>query len=491
MSDILDRIAEVKREEVSAARGRRDLASLRRDAESVGGQRDFVGAMRAKIAAGGAAVIAEIKKASPSKGVLRERFEPAAIAESYAQHGAACLSVLTDERFFQGAAAYLEQARAACALPVLRKDFMIDAYQLFEARAMGADCILLIAALLDDAQLADFEAVAHALGMAVLVEVHDAAELERALRLRTPLVGINNRNLRTFEVTLDTTLRLLRDVPPDRLLVTESGILAPADVQRMRAANVHAFLVGEAFMRVDDPGAGAGAAFCMTADDLPAAFATLPAAWREALPGWTPALCRQVCDSVKAVSADRPIAPDDPFRALRLVAPGAVKVVVFGQDPYPTAGHADGSGVFGRCRKAALAGANFRSAGTGSPGLRAAAGLETRRLGAPRRAAAEPNPDRRRGRAGSHQNCGWQALTSQIVEFLCRSGNPPVFLLWGSKAAGFFPRACPAGKKRGCSRPAIRPMTSGTNSWPRAAISWPRKGLWIGGPSRGDAATVV
>jgi indole-3-glycerol phosphate synthase len=261
MSDILDRIVAVKREEVAAARAARDLASLRREAEARGGQRDFVGALRARIASGGAAVIAEIKKASPSQGVLREVFEPAAIAASYERHGAACLSVLTDAQFFQGAPAYLEQARAACALPVLRKDFMVDAYQVFEARAMGADCILLIAACLDDAQMTDLEAQAHALGMAVLVEVHDGAELERALRLSTPLVGINNRNLRSFDVTLETTLGLLGQVPADRLLVSESGILARADVQRMRSANVHAFLVGEAFMRAADPGAALQALF--------------------------------------------------------------------------------------------------------------------------------------------------------------------------------------------------------------------------------------
>ncbi len=255
MSDILQRILAVKREEIAAARLRRDEASLRRDAEARGGVRDFVGALRAKIANGQAAVIAEIKKASPSKGVLREHFDPAEIAASYERHGAAALSVLTDEQFFQGSPACLEQARAACALPVLRKDFIVDAYQVAEARAMGADCILLIAACLDDAQMAGLEAEAHALGMAVLVEVHDAAELERALRLSTPLVGINNRNLRTFEVTLETTLALLAQVPADRLLVTESGILGRADVQRMRAANVHAFLVGEVFMRAADPGA--------------------------------------------------------------------------------------------------------------------------------------------------------------------------------------------------------------------------------------------
>ena len=254
MSDILQKIVAVKRDEIAVAKRRRDALSLRRDAESLGGLRDFIGSVRGRIAAGRAGVIAEIKKASPSKGVLREHFVPAEIAASYASHGAACLSVLTDVQFFQGAAAYLEQARAACALPVLRKDFMVDAYQADEARAMGADCILLIAACLDDAQMADLEAQAVALGMAVLVEVHDGAELDRALRLKTPLVGINNRNLRSFEVTLDTTLGLLPRVPPDRLLVTESGILSRADVQHMRDANVHAFLVGEAFMRAPDPG---------------------------------------------------------------------------------------------------------------------------------------------------------------------------------------------------------------------------------------------
>ncbi|MBS0448154.1 MAG: indole-3-glycerol phosphate synthase TrpC [Proteobacteria bacterium] len=255
MSDILERIVAVKREEIAAGRARRDALSLRRDAETLGGVRDFAGALRAKVGAGRAAVIAEIKKASPSKGVLRERFDPATIAVSYAAHGAAALSVLTDERFFQGSAAGLQQARAACALPVLRKDFIVDPYQVDEARAMGADCILLIVAALDDALMADLEAQAQALGMAVLVEVHDAAELDRALRLTTPLVGINNRNLRTFEVTLDTTLALLPRVPAGRLLVTESGILARDDVRRMREADVHAFLVGEAFMRADDPGA--------------------------------------------------------------------------------------------------------------------------------------------------------------------------------------------------------------------------------------------
>ena len=255
MSDILTRIVAVKHDEVAAAKRLRDGASMRRDALAQPAARDFVGALRAKIAAGQSAVIAEIKKASPSKGVIREHFVPAEIAATYARHGAACLSVLTDRPFFQGEAAFLQQARAACSLPVLRKDFMVDAYQVDEARAWGADCILLIAACLNDAQMADLEAQALGLGMAVLVEVHDAGELERALRLKTPLLGINNRNLKSFEVTLDTTLGLLSQVPAGRLLVTESGIVGRADVQRMRAAGVHAFLVGEAFMRADDPGA--------------------------------------------------------------------------------------------------------------------------------------------------------------------------------------------------------------------------------------------
>lgn len=254
MSDILQRIVAVKREEVAAASASRDLASLRTEAEARRDSRGFAAALRAKIAAGRPAVIAEVKKASPSKGVIRERFVPAEIAASYAEHGAACLSVLTDESFFQGSVAYLQQARAACSLPVLRKDFMIDSYQVYEARAMGADCILLIAACLDDAEMADLEACAMSLGMDVLVEVHDAGELDRALRLKTPLVGINNRNLRSFEVSLDTTLGLLPQVPADRVLVTESGIVGPADVQRMRAHHVNAFLVGEAFMRAEDPG---------------------------------------------------------------------------------------------------------------------------------------------------------------------------------------------------------------------------------------------
>ncbi|MBD8634191.1 indole-3-glycerol phosphate synthase TrpC [Oxalobacteraceae sp. CFBP 8755] len=258
MSDILDKILAVKADEVAAARKHRDLYSLRKEVESDGDARrslrGFEQALRAKIAAGKAGVIAEVKKASPSKGVLRADFQPAAIAQSYAEHGAACLSVLTDVNFFQGCADYLRQARAACDLPILRKDFMVDLYQVYEARAMGADAILLIVAALDHGLMAELEACARELGMDVLVEVHDGAELDAALQLRTPLVGINNRNLRTFDVTLDTTLGLLAAIPPERLVVTESGILGPQDVQRMRDANVHAFLVGEAFMRAENPG---------------------------------------------------------------------------------------------------------------------------------------------------------------------------------------------------------------------------------------------
>lgn len=253
--DILRRIVEVKHQEVAAGKSRRSQASLQLEADARRHDlRGFEAALRRKVSAGQAAVIAEVKKASPSKGVLRDPFHPAEVAASYARHGAACLSVLTDEQFFQGCADYLRQARAACELPVLRKDFMIDPYQIVEARAMGADCILLIAACLDDALMGDLEATALGLGMDVLVEVHDRRELERALRLKTPLLGINNRDLRSFEVTLDTTLGLLAQVPADRLLVTESGILGRDDVLRMRAAQVHAFLVGEAFMRAPDPG---------------------------------------------------------------------------------------------------------------------------------------------------------------------------------------------------------------------------------------------
>ena len=261
MSDILQRIVAVKREEVTAARQLRSEADLREAALGQSPPRGFAVALRVKLAEGAPAVIAEIKKASPSKGVIREHFVPAEIAASYAQHGAAALSVLTDAQFFQGHADFLVAARAACALPVLRKDFMIDPYQVLEARAMGADCILLIAACLSDAQMAELEARAIELDMDVLVEVHDGDELDRALRLKTPLLGINNRNLRSFEVTLDTTLALLPRVPADRLLVTESGILGRADVQRLRAAQVHAFLVGEAFMRADDPGVALAALF--------------------------------------------------------------------------------------------------------------------------------------------------------------------------------------------------------------------------------------
>jgi indole-3-glycerol phosphate synthase len=254
MTDILDKIVAVKHQEVAAAKKRKSLEAMRFDAESRVLTRDFVGALRAKIAAGLPAVIAEVKKASPSKGVLRADFIPADIAQSYAEYGAACLSVLTDQQFFQGEIDFLKQARASCQLPVLRKDFMVDAYQIYESRAMGADCILLIAACLTDAQMKEFEAIARSLDMAVLVEVHDGEELDRALQLKTPLIGINNRNLKTFEVSLDTTLSLKARVPADRLLVTESGIISRDDVLRMGAAGVNAFLVGEAFMRAPEPG---------------------------------------------------------------------------------------------------------------------------------------------------------------------------------------------------------------------------------------------
>ncbi|MFM1909221.1 MAG: indole-3-glycerol-phosphate synthase [Pseudomonadota bacterium] len=254
MSDILEKIVSVKREEIAAAIRRKSFADMRADAESRVLTRDFVGAMRAKNAAGRPAVIAEIKKASPSKGVLRPDFIPADIAQSYAENGAACLSVLTDVQFFQGSVDYLKQARASCQLPVLRKDFIVDAYQVYESRAMGADCILLIAACLDDGQMAELEMIARSLDMAVLVEAHDEGELARALKLKTPLVGVNNRNLRTFEVSLETTLSMITQVPADRLLVTESGVVTRDDVLRLGAAGVNAYLVGEAFMRATDPG---------------------------------------------------------------------------------------------------------------------------------------------------------------------------------------------------------------------------------------------
>jgi indole-3-glycerol phosphate synthase len=254
MSDILQRILTTKQGEVAAAAVAKPLTLMRAEAQAALPPRDFVGAIRAKIAADQPAVIAEIKKASPSKGVIREDFRPAEIAATYAAHGAACLSVLTDELYFQGSPEYLKQARAACSIPVLRKDFMIEPYQVFEARAMGADCILLIVAALELPQMQELEAIAHDLGMAVLVEVHDGAELDLALQLKTPLVGINNRNLRTFDVTLDTTLGLLLRIPEDRIVVTESGIFTSEDVALMRRHHVDTFLVGEAFMRQPDPG---------------------------------------------------------------------------------------------------------------------------------------------------------------------------------------------------------------------------------------------
>ena len=270
MANILQEILATKRQEIAALKAQGSLAVLLRQAEALPLPRDFVGALRKKLVLGLPAVIAEIKKASPSKGVLREQFDPAAIAVSYAQHGAACLSVLTDQQYFLGSAEYLKQARSACDLPLLRKDFMLDEYQVAEARLMGADCILIIVAAFRDlfvsagghrqeeeavAEMRKLESLAHALGMAVLVEVHDGAELELALELMSPLIGINNRNLHTFETRLDTTLHLLDRISPDRLTITESGVLTPDDVALMRGHGVDIFLVGEAFMRAPDPGA--------------------------------------------------------------------------------------------------------------------------------------------------------------------------------------------------------------------------------------------
>lgn len=260
-SDILEKIVSTKAEEVIAAQVAHPFADVERAARAAAAPRGFERALRDRIVAGKSAVIAEIKKASPSKGLLREAFDPPAIAQSYARAGAACLSVLTDRPFFQGAPEYLVAAREACALPALRKEFIIDEYQVAESRALGADAILLIVAALEDAQMVALEAAAHAFGMDVLVEIHDSAELDRALRLKTPLLGINNRNLRNFSVTLDTTFNLLARVPPDRLVVTESGILTRRDVTMMRDRGVHAFLVGEAFMRAPDPGAALTALF--------------------------------------------------------------------------------------------------------------------------------------------------------------------------------------------------------------------------------------
>ena len=254
MSDILNKIIATKFEEVAAARAGKSLAAVEAEAAAQPAARELGGAIRTTMAAGRPAGSAENKKASPSKGVIRPDFQPAEIARSYEQHGAACLSVLTDRQYFQGCPEYLQAARAACSLPVLRKDFMVDAYQVAEARAMGADCILLIAAALSLADMQALEAQAMGHGMAVLVEVHNGEELDAALQLKTPLLGINNRNLRTFEVTLDTTLGLLSRIPADRIVVTESGILKPEDVALMRANKVETFLVGEAFMRAPEPG---------------------------------------------------------------------------------------------------------------------------------------------------------------------------------------------------------------------------------------------
>ena len=276
MTNILQEILISKIHEVAAARAVQPLAALRRQAEAAAPPRNFTGAIRDDIAAGSAAIIAEIKKASPSKGMLRENFDPAAIAASYALHGATCLSILTDRQFFRGDAEYLKEARAACQLPVLRKDFILDEYQVIEARVMGADCILLIVAAFrmplaegegcnekDEAvdRMMKLESLAHSLGMAVLIEIHNAGELELALQLDSPLIGINNRNLHTFETSLDTTLELLDRMPQERIVISESGIGSPSDVRLMRDHRVHAFLVGEAFMRADDPGAELGRLF--------------------------------------------------------------------------------------------------------------------------------------------------------------------------------------------------------------------------------------
>jgi indole-3-glycerol phosphate synthase len=257
MSDVLQKIIAVKHAEIAAAQAIKPIAVLRAEAEAQTPPRDFLGALQKKISPSGMplpAVIAEIKKASPSKGVLRPDFHPAEIAASYAQHGAACLSVLTERQFFQGAPEYLQAARAACPLPVLRKDFMVAPYQIYEARALGADAILLIVAALSLTQMQEMEAIAHALGMAVLVESHDGNELDAALQLKTPLIGINNRNLRTFQVSVQTTLDQLSRIPSDRIIVTESGILNRTDVTLLRNHGIHTFLIGEAFMRAIDPG---------------------------------------------------------------------------------------------------------------------------------------------------------------------------------------------------------------------------------------------
>jgi indole-3-glycerol phosphate synthase len=265
MADILQRILAVKADEVARLKKEKPAETLRAEAASAPPPRDFVGAIRKRIAAGHPAIIAEIKKASPSRGMLRKSFDPAAIAASYERHGAACVSILTDEQFFQGALQHLKEVRLACSLPLLRKDFVIDPYQVLEARAAGADCILLIVAALEDAQMGALEAAAREHGMAVLVEAHDGAELERALKLETPLIGINNRNLRTFETRLETTLGLRARVPEGRIVVTESGILSPADVRTLRSGRVNCFLVGEAFMRAPDPGAELARLFAETA----------------------------------------------------------------------------------------------------------------------------------------------------------------------------------------------------------------------------------
>jgi indole-3-glycerol phosphate synthase len=300
MSDILNKIIATKHEEIAAALAIKPLAVVEAEAAAQSAPRDFVGAIRAKIAQGKAGIIAEIKKASPSKGVIRADFHPAAIARSYEQHGAACLSVLTDRQYFQGCPEYLQAARAACALPVLRKDFMVDAYQVAEARAMGADAILLIAAALTLPQMQALEAQAFAYGMAVLVEVHNGEELDAALHLKTPLLGINNRNLRTFDVTLDTTLGLLSRIPADKIVVTESGIVTPQDVALMRKNKVSAFLVGEAFMRAPEPGVELARLFAMSSPDT-------DVRWLQRLNNYSQALLR-LSEAVE-LAAQRDLSP--------------------------------------------------------------------------------------------------------------------------------------------------------------------------------------
>ncbi|KAF4529346.1 hypothetical protein B566_EDAN017841 [Ephemera danica] len=403
-------------------------------AQAAPAPRDFLASLSAKVATGRSAVIAEVKKASPSKGVLREHFEPAQIAASYESHGAAALSVLTDRQFFQGSPEYLQAARAACSLPVLRKDFIVDAYQVDEARAMGADAILLIAACLSDVEMAQFEAQALGLGMAVLVEVHDAAELQRALRLRTPLLGVNNRNLRTFEVSLQTTIDLLPQVPAGRLLVTESGILAPSDVQRMRQHGLHAFLAGLWAQPQSEAGDPAGHTLRHPVREL---LAQVPADWQPVLAPWAASVAgRRLLDAVDArVAAGAVVYPADVFRALHLTPLAAVRVLILGQDPYHGPGQAEGlafSVPVGR---------------KVPPSLRNIFKEQARDLGLPLPAhghlaawAAQgvlllnSSLTVENGQAGSHAKLGWEVLTDEIFKTVATNGTPKAFLLWGAQA---------------------------------------------------------